>query len=70
MEQSEDSDPCAFRKVVDDEVTPIVCVDIDDLVMATTNKETFDAFYTQILEEFPTNGKGDLSGVLWVYVRT
>lgn len=48
-EQSK-ADPCAFRKVVDGEVTLIVSVHVDDLVVAAKDNEVFDAFYTQRLE--------------------
>ena len=65
MEQSK-ADPCVFRKVVDGEVTPIVCVHVDDLLIAVTakGKETFDGFYAQLKEEFPVNEMGDLSWYL------
>ena len=37
MEQSK-GDPCAFRKVVDGEVTLIVCVHVDDLTVTAKGK--------------------------------
>ena len=63
MEQSK-AGPCAFRKVVDGEVSFIVCVHVDDLVVAAKDKEAFDAFYGQLLEEFPVNDTSDLSWYL------
>ena len=58
------ADPCVFRKVVNGEVTLIVCVHVDGLVVATKSKETlmFDVFYAQLLEESPIL-------VPWVRVR-
>ena len=50
-----------FRKVVDGEVTLIVCVHVDDLVVAAKGKKTFDAFYTQQPQEVPMNDMGGLS---------
>ena len=44
MEQSK-ADPCVIRKVVDGEVTLIVCVHIDDLAVTAKKKEAFDVFY-------------------------
>ena len=44
MEQSK-ADPCVFRKVVDGEVTLIVCVHVDDLAVTARDKKTFDAFH-------------------------
>ena len=46
MEQSK-ADPCVFRKVVDREVTLIVCVHFDDLAVTAKGKDTFNAFYAQ-----------------------
>ena len=63
MEQSK-ADPCVFRKVVDREVTLIVCVHVDDLAVTARNKETLDAFYAQLKEEFPVSDMGDLSWYL------
>ena len=40
------ADPCVFRKVVDGDVTIVVCVHVDDLVVAAKDKEALDAFYT------------------------
>ena len=56
-------DPCVFRKVVDGEVTLIVYVYVDDLLIAVIakDKETFGAFYAQLKEEFPVNNMSDLS---------
>ena len=53
-----------FRKVVDGEVTLIVCVHVDDLVVTTEDKEMFDAFFARLKEEFPVNDMGDLSWYL------
>ena len=36
---------CVFRKVVDGEVTHMVCVHVDDLAVTTKDKQTFDTFY-------------------------
>ena len=63
MEQSK-AEPFVFRKVVDGEVTLIVSVDVDDLAVAVKNKETFDAFYAQMKEEFRVDDMGDLSWYL------
>ena len=60
MEQSK-ADPCVFRKVVDEEVTLIVCAHVDDLAVTAKDKETFDAFYTQMKEGLYANDIGDLS---------
>ena len=51
MEESK-TGPCVFRKVVNEVVTLIVCVHVDDLLIAVTakDKETIDAFYAQIIE--------------------
>ena len=62
-EQSK-GDPCVFRKVLNGEVTLIVCVHVDDLVVAEKDKEAFDALYTQLLEEFSVNDMGDVSWYL------
>ena len=56
--------PCVFRKVVDEEITLIVCVHVDDLAVTASDKETFDAFNAQLKKEFPVNGMGDLSWYL------
>ena len=48
MEQIK-ADPCVFRKVMDGEVTLIVCVHVDDQGVTAKDKETFDAFYAQML---------------------
>ena len=60
------ADPCVFRKAVNGEVTLIVCVHVDDLLIAVTakDKEMFYAFYAQLKEEFPVKGMGDLSWYL------
>ena len=63
MEQSK-ADPCVFRKVVDGEVTLIVCVHVDDLAVTAKGKKTFDAFYAQLKDEFPVNDMGNLSRYL------
>ena len=47
VEQSK-ADPCVFRKVVDGEVTLIVCVHVDDLPVTAKDKETFGVFYAQL----------------------
>jgi len=57
MEQSK-ADPCLFFKVVDGEVTLIVCIYLDDLVVAAKEKEVSDALYSQLLEKFPVNDMG------------
>ena len=43
MEQNK-ANPCVFRKVVDREVTLIVCVHFDDLPVTAKGKDTFNAF--------------------------
>ena len=58
------ADPCVLCKVVDEEVTLIVCVHVDDLAVTAKDKARFDAFYAQLKEEFPVNDKGDLSWYL------
>ena len=64
MEQSK-ADLCVFRKVVDGEITLIVCVHVDDLAVTAKERETFDTFYAQQLkDEFPVNGMDDLSWYL------
>ena len=63
MEQSK-ADPCVFRKAVDEEVTLIVCVHVDDLVVTAKDKETFHTYYAQLKEEFPVSAIGDLSWYL------
>ena len=60
MEQGK-ADPCVFRKVVNGEVTLIVCVHVDDLAVTAEGIETFDVFCAQLKEEFPVNDIGDLS---------
>ena len=60
MEQSK-ANPCVFRTVVDGEVTLIVCVHVDDLAVTAKEKETFDAFYAHLKDEFSVNDMGDLS---------
>ena len=56
---------CVFRKVVDEEVTLIVCIHVDDLLIALAakdkDKDTLDDFYVQLKEEFSVNYMGDLS---------
>ena len=49
-----------FRKVVDGEVNLIVCAYVYDLAVTAKDKETFDAFYAQLKEEFPVNDTGDI----------
>ena len=63
MEQSK-ADPCVFRRVVDGEVTLTVCVHFDDLAVAAKGKDTIDAFYAQLKDEFPVSKMGDLSWYL------
>ena len=63
MEQSK-TDPCVFRQMVDGEVTLIVCVHVDDLVVTGKDKDTFDAFYAQLNEAFSVSDMGDLSWYL------
>ena len=43
MEQSE-ADPCVFRKVMDGEVTLIVCVHVDDLAVTAKEKRRLMLF--------------------------
>ena len=38
MEQKR-ANPCVFRKLVDGEVTFIVCVNVDDILIAVTAKD-------------------------------
>ena len=38
------ADSCVFRKVVDGEVTLIICVHVDDLAVTAKEKETLDTF--------------------------
>ena len=69
MEQSK-VDPCVFRKVVDGEVTLIVCVHVDDLAVEAKDRKTLDAFYAQLKEGFPVNDIGDVSWYLgWDFER-
>ena len=63
MEQSK-ADPCVFRKVVDEEVTLIVCVHVDDLAVTAKSEDTFDALYAQLNEEFPVSDISDRSRYL------
>ena len=60
MEKSK-ADPCVFRKVMDGEITLIVCLHVDELAVTAKKKETFDAFYAQLNEKSPVNELGDLS---------
>ena len=48
MEQSK-ADPFVFRKVANGEVALIVCVHVDNLIVAAKDKEVFDVFYAQLL---------------------
>ena len=66
MKQSK-ADTCVFRKVLEREVTLIVCVHVDDLVVTAKDKETFDAFFAQLKKEFELHGRSIL--VSWVCVR-
>ena len=63
LEQSKAA-PCVFRKVVDGEVTLIVCVNVDDLAVTAKNKNTFDDIYAQLKYKFSVNDMGDLSWYL------
>ena len=63
MEQSK-ADPCVFRKVVDGEITLIVCVHVDDLAVTGKDKEAFDAFYAQLKGGFSVIDMEDLSWYL------
>ena len=47
LEQSK-ADTCLFRKVMDGEVTLIVCVHVDDLAVTAKGEETFYAFHAQL----------------------
>ena len=49
-----------FRSVVDGEVTLIVCVHVDDLVVTAKDQEVFDAFHAKLLEDCLVNDMGDL----------
>ena len=51
---------------MDRELTLIVCVHADDLLIAVTSKDKymFDAFNAQLKEKFPVNDMGDLSWYL------
>ena len=40
------ADPCVFRTVVVGDVTLVVCIHVDDFVVAAKDKEALDAFYT------------------------
>lgn len=61
MKQSK-TDSCVFRTLVDEEVILVLCDHVDDLVVARKERETFDAFYSQLqMIEFPVNDTGDLS---------
>ena len=57
MEQSK-AGPCVFCKVVDGEVTLIVCFHVDSLAVIVKNKGTFDEFYAQLKEEYSMNDEG------------
>ena len=57
MKQSK-VDPCAFCKVVDEEV--------DNLVVTANDKEAFDVFYEQSTEEFSVKYMDHLLLVPWV----
>ena len=63
MEQSK-ADPCVFRKVVDGEVTLIICVHVDDLAVTAKRKNTFDSFYAELKEEVPVSDMDYLSWYL------
>ena len=63
MEQSK-AGPRMFPEVVDREVRLIVCIQVDDLAVTAKDKQTFDAFYAQLKEEFPLKDVGDLSWYL------
>ena len=52
---------------MDREVTLVVCVHDDDLVVTAKDKETFDAFYAQLKEKFPVNDMGNQTW--WVRFR-
>ena len=51
-------------KVMDREVTLIVCVHVDDPAVTAKEKETFDAFNAQLKEQFTVNDTCDLSWYL------
>lgn len=55
------ANPCVFRTMVDVEVTSILCVHDDDLVVAATDKTMFNRFHAQSHESFPVNYMGDIS---------
>ena len=63
MEQSK-AHPCVFRKVVDGEVTLIVCVHVDNLAVEAKDKDTFEGLYAQLKDKFPVSDMGDLSWYL------
>ena len=63
MEQSK-AGPCVFRKVVDGEVTLIICVNVDDLAATAKDKDTFDVLHAQVKDKFPVSDMGDSSWYL------
>ena len=62
--------PCVFRKMMDGEVTLIVCIHADDLAVTVKKKEMFDAFHAQLKNVFSVNDMmGDPTLVPRVHFR-
>ena len=61
MEQCE-ADPCVFRLRIDGETTMILCVHVDDIIVAG-EFEVCDALYASLLQEFQTT-QGNISWYL------
>ena len=61
MEQCK-ADPCVFRLRIDGETTMILCVHVDDIIVAGES-EVCDALYASLLQEFQTT-QGNLSWYL------
>ena len=61
MEQCK-ADPCVFRLRIDGETTMILCVHVDDVIVAGES-EVCDALYASLLQEFQTT-QGNLSWYL------
>ena len=49
------ADPCMFRKMVNGEVSLIVCVHVDDIAIATKGKYAFDGFNMKLTEDYTGN---------------
>lgn len=59
MEQSK-AGLCLIRKVVDGGVTLIICVHVDDIVVAAKDEEMFNAYFAKLPEKVPVIGMDDL----------